>query len=61
MYKITSLVDTVLSGRTIDQVLKDDARTIKAIGEHIGEKSYEAKKEYGYVTAKILPVNKKIT
>lgn len=56
---MTSLIDAVLAGRTIDQVLKDDAHTIKAIGEHIGEKSYEAKKEYGYATAKILPVSKK--
>lgn len=59
MRKTTSLIDTILAGRTIDQVLKDDARTIKAIGEHIGEKSYEAKNEYGYATAKILPVSKK--
>jgi hypothetical protein len=58
MNEMRKVLKTVLSGRTIDQALKDDARAIKAIGESVVEKSYEAKKEYGYVTAKILPVEK---
>jgi hypothetical protein len=49
------VLKAVLCGRTIDQVLKDDARAIKAIGESVTEKTYAAKKEHGYVTAKILP------
>ncbi len=52
------VLKAVLCGRTIDQTLKDDARAIKAIGESTIEKTYAAKKEHGYVTAKILPVEK---
>lgn len=55
---MNELVRKVLAGRTVNEMLHDEARAIKAIGEDKREMTYNAKIEHGYVTGKILPVPK---
>lgn len=52
------LQEQLLAGQTLREALATEARAIKAIGDDRREKTYAAKNDMGYVTAKIYPVVK---
>ncbi len=55
---MNTLLEMVLNGQTVKEALAAEAKAIKALGQDRREKTYDAKIDHGYVTAKIYPIPK---
>lgn len=57
---MNEVLKMILKGRTPEQALAAEARAIKSVGTDNRVMTYAQKNDFGYVTAKVLPISRAV-